>query len=237
MNDHDALERLLRLQFAAAAEDSPPSGQLASVLARVADTRQRGAWRSGLASVGAIGRVRPRYVWLVAILALLVASSVAGLVVIGARPRSLNVVVPPTVGTGLIAYAANGAIHTLDPVTGRDQMVYATHDEPLGQVTWSRDGNRILTSGVSSVGSLDSRVARSLAADGSDLLDVPTADSGAWSPDGLRYAVIDHDGVSITDARTQTKITLPGPQAPTGLDRILPDRVVAGWFEHPGRRL
>jgi Tol biopolymer transport system component len=223
MNDHDQLAGLLRRHFAEAADPRPPAGQLASVRARIADTAQRHAWRPSLVGPWEADRTGLGRGWLLLALAFVIAVSAVGLVLTGAGARLLHEALPPTEPlpavspsratgpTGLVVYAVNGSIHTLDPVSGQDRTVLVQPGVESSWATWSRDGKRILAQvDTSSV---------SLAPDGSDLVTIPAFGRGDWSPTASRYAVVEYGdpssleaprpSVGLWDAHDHSRITVP----------------------------
>lgn len=176
------------------------------VLERTARTRQRPAWTLLLRWLPGIALVRRpvlapvtwRTIWIgVALLALLVAMVAA--FVVGTRPN------PPLpfglARNGLIAYATNGDIYTVDPVTGVSTVAVAG-PETDGDPQWSRDGLRFafVRYVEGSGGKRQLYVAR---ADGTDLRVVtpePIAIRGlhGFSPDGSQILLTVSEGLGTT---------------------------------------
>lgn len=94
-----------------------------------------------MSAVTSRANVVPRVPWrILAVAALLVLALLGALVVAGSRP---HVVAPfGPAANGLVAYAANGDIHTVDPVTKADTVVASGSGEDLNPV-FSRDGQKM----------------------------------------------------------------------------------------------
>lgn len=153
-------------------------------------------------------RTFPPFPWrTAAVLIALIALLVAGLVYVGSQPR-----LPPPfglAGNGLVAYAKDGDIFTVDPGTGARRWVTAGEDVDAVP-RWSLDGARLaflrgpsfadrgdISSFVWRVVIVDRQrtvLAESIPIDGID------PDAFAWSPDG-RYVAVggSHRTVSIVD--------------------------------------
>ena len=196
MNGNDRLERELTTWFADTAAPHVPD-YTADILGATATTRQRPRWSFPTrwlpaALVPRLSRqtVRPlpwRTIALLALLSLLLAAAL--ILYVGSRPR-----VPPPFGpaeNGLVTYAEEGDIWTVDPVTGvRTVIISGVANDTAPR--FSRDGTRVAF--------LRENIPRNHSlvvtnADGSDVLvsnaqffDADT-DSMAWSPDGRWVAV------------------------------------------------
>jgi Tol biopolymer transport system component len=201
MNRPDNLERDLTAWLADAATPRMPdfSDDILWVTAR---TRQRPRWsfveRWLPTSLLALGRrtFRPvpwRTLGLLAVLALLIAAAAAFYV--GSQPR-----LPPAfglAGSGLVAYASDGDIYTVDPVTGgREALV--TGPDADREPRWSLDGTRVAFLRASGTGEklliLDRKTKKVLATT-PRLFGVDT-DTVAWSPDNRSISVSAVAGLS-----------------------------------------
>ena len=207
MNGTDRLERELTTWFADTALPQTPDWT-ADILAATGTMRQRPRWSFPArwlpaAVVPRLPRLtlrRPvpwRTIALLAALVLLLAAAVA--LYVGSRPR-----LPAPFGpaaNGLVAYAEDGDIWTVDPVTGDRKKIVSLsggNDAPR----FSRDGARLAflrgATGVQSLAITN--------ADGSGLVESkgapfvkPDTDSIAWSPDGRFVAVVaDASGLRTT---------------------------------------
>ena len=147
MNGTDRLERELTTWFADTATPQTPDWT-ADILSATATMRQRPRWSFPArwlpaAFVPRLPRLtmQPapwRTIALLAALALLLAAAVA--LYVGSRPR-----VPAPFGpavNGLVAYAENGDIWTVDPVTG-DRKAIVSLDGAYEAPRFSRDGTRL----------------------------------------------------------------------------------------------
>ena len=196
MNGTDRLERELTTWFSDTAAPRVPD-YTADILGATATMRQRPRWSFPTrwlpgALIPRLPRqtVRPvpwRTIALLALLGLLLAAAVT--LYVGSRPRLPDPFGPAE--NGLVTYAEDGDIWTVDPVTGDRHAIVTGPTLDLAP-RWSRDGTRVafLREEVSRIGRLV--VAD---ADGSNVvlsevtfLDADT-DSIAWSPDGRWVAV------------------------------------------------
>ena len=151
-------------------------------------------------------RTFPPFPWrTAAVLIALIALLVAGLVYVGSQPR-----LPPPfglAGNGLVAYAKDGDIFTVDPVTGERRWVTAGDDiDALPR--WSLDGTRLaflrapstanpeVSQGLRRVVIVDR--ARNVIAESVGILNIDP-DAFAWSPDGRSIAVGGVEGLTIVD--------------------------------------
>jgi Tol biopolymer transport system component len=206
MNRHDALERELTAWFSDTAMPRTPD-YTTDIVQLTATVRQRPGWafpeRWLPMSVITLGRrtFAPfpwRTVGLLAVLALLLAAAVAFYV--GNRSR-----LPAPYGlaaNGLVAYAKDGDILTVDPATGAHQAVTSGPEEDQ-EPRWSLDGTRI----AFLRGSLDidskarlvivdrqaNVIAQTVVVEGVD------SDSVAWSPDGRSITLA---GGAVNQRRT-----------------------------------
>jgi dipeptidyl aminopeptidase/acylaminoacyl peptidase len=196
MNGTDRLERELAAWFADAAAPRVPD-YTDDIVRATATMRQRPRWSlpTRWLPAGLIPRlprmtVRPlpwRTIALLAVLGLLLAATLT--LYLGSRPR-----VPAPFGlaeNGLVTYAEDGDIWTVDPLTGERHAIVtgvATDHAPR----WSRDGMRVAF--------LRQELPRQhllvvANADGSDVVESGTSffdadiDSIAWSPNGRWVAV------------------------------------------------
>jgi Tol biopolymer transport system component len=196
MNGTDRLERELTAWFGDAAAPRVPD-YTADIVRETATMRQRPRWSfpTRWLPAGLIPRlphimVRPvpwRTVALLALLGLLLAAAVT--LYVGSRPR-----LPDPFGlaeNGLVVYAEDGDIWTVDPVTGERQAIVTGPATDLAP-RWSRDGTQIAF--------LREEIPRQhmlmvANADGSDVVESEASffdadiDSIAWSPNGRWVAV------------------------------------------------
>ena len=143
-------------------------------------------------------RTAPPFPWrTAAVLVALIALLVAGLVYVGSRPR-----LPPPfglAGNGLVAYANDGDIFTVDPATGSRRWITAGDDYDETP-RWSLDGTRIAflraTRPEAPTDRGGGRAQRLVIADRERNViaeSVPIVavdvDAFAWSPDGRSLAV------------------------------------------------
>lgn len=189
MTARDDLDRHLAAWFAADAAPREPEHLLGSVLARTARTRRRPAWLipERWIPMSAITSTvpAPRIPWrLVAAAALLIlALAVGAILMVGSQQRELPAPFGPA-ANGLVAYSADGDIHTVDPVSGASRAVVtdaATDQQPV----WSLDGTRFVFLRVEGGGGR----LYSAHADGSDLTLLTPDPLGqiegySFSPDG-----------------------------------------------------
>jgi Tol biopolymer transport system component len=188
MNRHDALERELTVWFSATAMPRTPD-YTTDIVQLTATVRQRPRWAFPerwlpvsvvLLRRRSVAPVPVRAVGLLVVLALLVA---AVAFYVGTRPR-----LPAPYGpaaNGLVVYAKDGDILTVDPVSGEHRAVMTGSDidrEPR----WSLDGTRIAflrKSGLSNVLVIYDHQRRAIVATTVPLQDIDT-DTIGWSPDG-----------------------------------------------------
>ena len=151
-------------------------------------------------------RTVPPFPWrTAAVLIALMALLVAGLVYAGSRPR-----LPPPfglAGNGLVAYAKDGDIFTVDPRTGERRWVTSGDDVDV-LPRWSPDGTRLAFLRAPSTADLDvshglRRVVivdreRTPIAESVPILTIDP-DAFAWSPDGRYIAVGGGEGLTIVD--------------------------------------
>jgi hypothetical protein len=196
MNRFDHLERDLGIWFAETAAPRVPDFT-DDILRLTAGTRQRPRWsfpeRWLPMSVITLARrsIRPvpwRTVGLIALLALLLAASVA--LYAGSQPRPA-----PMLGlasNGLVAYETDGDIFTVDPVSGARTAVIVGAEQDRGP-HFSLDGTRLVFLRAGPSG--DIPVVAD--ADGRNVLVTDTTgltgadpDSMTWSPDGRSVAML-----------------------------------------------
>jgi Tol biopolymer transport system component len=188
MNRHDALERELTVWFSATATPRTPD-YTTDIVQLTATVRQRPRWafpeRWLPMSVVTLGRrsVAPiplRAVGLLVVLALLLA---AVAFYVGSRPR-----LPAPYGpaaNGLVVYAKDGDILTVDPVTGEHRAV-TTGSDVDREPRWSLDGTRLAflrESGASNVLVIFDHQRRAIVATTVPLQNIDS-DTIGWSPDG-----------------------------------------------------
>jgi Tol biopolymer transport system component len=190
MTARDDFDRRLTAWFAADAPAREPEHLLGSVLARTARTRRRPAWLIPerwilMSTVSSAATAAPRVPWrLVGAAALLILALVVGAVLIaGNQPRDLPAPFGPA-ANGLLAFSADGDIHTVDPATGTTRAVISGPESDSDPV-WSLDGSRFAFLRRAE-GGAQLYVAR---ADGGDLRSItPEPISGiesvSFSPDG-----------------------------------------------------
>ena len=231
MNDDRRLERTATDLLDAAAPSRAPAGLLADTLASVGRTRQRARWLAYLKEPPmrtpngvAVGSPTFRLVSV----ALLTLALVLGLTAAAVGAASLllkTAEVPPPFGlakNGLVAYANDGDIYTVDPETGSRRAI-VTGPEVDVEPRWSLDGTRLLflrtTGELFKVGIVDPNHPEELV-----LTQAYEADPDAvgWSPDGRSIIV----GSLIVDAAT-------GEARP--LDCNVSDYV--GWRPPDGRQV
>lgn len=209
MNRVDNLERNLTAWFAETASPRVPD-YTDDILDLTAGTNQRPRWsfpeRWLPMSVITLSRrtVKPRPWRAIALLAALALLLGAFAVYVGSRQR-----LPPPFGlaaNGVVAYALNGDVFTVDPVSGARRGI-ATGPEMDREPRWSLDGTRVVfvrTMGEA-VRLVIARLDRpeEVVATTDDLVDIDT-DSISWSPDGRWISVAsEHTGtLFVVDART-----------------------------------
>jgi hypothetical protein len=201
MNRTDNLERDLSVWFADTAAPHVPDF-IDDILNATAGTDQRPRWsfpgRWVPTSVIALARqtFKPlpwRTIGLLAVLALLIAAAVA--VYVGMQPR-----LPAPFGlaaNGLVAYAQNGDIYTVDPITGVRQAI-AIGPESDREPRFSLDGTRLAflrTSGSGEALVIVDRQSRKVIASTDPLVGIDT-DTVSWSPNGRSITVAVEDPAS-----------------------------------------
>ena len=186
----DDLDRRLTAWFAADAAPREPEYLLGSVLARTARTRRRPAWLIPerwipMSAITSRAAATPRAPWrLVGALALLILALVVGaMLIVGNQPRELPAPFGPA-ANGLVAYAADGDIYTVDPSTANRRAAVtgpAVDRDPV----WSLDGTRFVFLREEDGGAR----LHSARADGTDV--IPVTDEAflglagySFSPDG-----------------------------------------------------
>jgi hypothetical protein len=227
MNRHDALERELTAWFFDTAAPRTPD-YTTDIVQRTATVRQRPRWAFPerwlpVSVVAFRRRTAPSFPWrTVAALAIL-ALLLAAVLVVGSQPR-----LPPPFGlarNGLIAYAKDGDILTVDPATGARKWITSGNEDDRDP-QWSLDGTRMaflrnLLAGppMEPGGTIDSVVvvdregnviAKSRPIPGID------PDAVAWSPDGRSIAVGGNGDIYLVGAADG--IVSWVPVAYTGLD-------------------
>ena len=209
MNDDLRLERTATDLLDAAAPSRAPAGLLADTLASVGRTRQRARWLAYLKEPPmrtpngvAVGSPTFRLVS-IALLTLALVLGLTAAVAGGASLLLKTAEVPPPFGlakNGLVAYANDGDIYTVDPETGARQAI-VTGPEVDQEPRWSLDGTRLLflrTAGeLYEVGIVDPDRPDELVMTEAFELD---SDSVKWSPDGRSISA--PPGLLIVDAAT-----------------------------------
>jgi Tol biopolymer transport system component len=170
-----------------------------SLLARTAAARQRPGWAFlerwiPMSTAYSSSVATPRIPWrVVGALSLLILAIVVGaLVIAGNQPGPMPA--PPfgRAANGLLAYAADGDIHTSDPVTGETRPI-VTGPETDRDPVWSRDGTRLaFVRRVEGEPSERLLVAR---ADGTGLTEITTEPLRgigyySFSPDGRQVVLV-----------------------------------------------
>jgi len=207
MTRFDALERELTVWFDETAIPRRPDYTTEIIQATAALPQRR--WmtieRWFPMTVVAFRRTVPPFPWrTAAVLIALLAILVAGLVYVGSQPR-----LPPPfglAGNGLVAYAKDGDILTVDPATGVRRWI-TSGDEVDELPRWSPDGTRLaflrgsLAAPVEGARPLRRVVVvdrqRNVLSESVSLYDADP-DAFAWSPDG-RYIAIGARGLFILD--------------------------------------
>jgi Tol biopolymer transport system component len=201
MTRHERLERDLTIWFSATSAPQTPD-YVDLLLAQTADTRQRPAWtlrerwlpmRDTTLARATTPHLPWRSIAIFAALAVLLVASVA----IVAGPMSRHAPAPYGIArSGTIAVVEEGAIVSVDPVTGARTTVV---DAPARHPRYSRDGT--LLAFVRPIGGDDSLWVAN--ADGSDQRELSTAGLAIiepieWAPDGGSLAVNGFiDGTSV----------------------------------------
>jgi Tol biopolymer transport system component len=211
MNSTDQLERDLSAWFADTAAPRLPDFT-DHVLNLTAGTDQRPRWsfpeRWIPMSVITLGRrtFKPlpwRTIGLLAALAILIAAAVA--VYVGSQPR-----LPAPFGlaaNGVVAYAKNGDIFAVDPISGARQAI-AIGPESDREPRFSRDGTRVAflrsTGARLDVLAIATLGRNEVVTTAEQLVDIDS-DSIAWSPDSRSVAIVGTAlarGIYIVDATT-----------------------------------
>ncbi|HET9085481.1 MAG TPA: hypothetical protein VFN41_13855, partial [Candidatus Limnocylindrales bacterium] len=209
MTRFDALERELTVWFDETAMPRRPdyTTEIIQAAAALPQRRWMAIERWFPMNVVEFRRRRfPPFPWrTAAVLVALIVLLVAGLVYVGSQPR-----LPPPfglAGNGLVAYAKDGDILTVEPTTGVRNWITAG-DDVDALPRWSPDGTRLAflrgpsTADPNDIGRTARRVVivdrarnvltESLALGGID------PDAFAWSPDG-RYIAVGGMGLFIVD--------------------------------------
>jgi hypothetical protein len=221
MNRYDALGRELMTWFDETAVPRRPDYTTEIIQSTVAVRQRR--WMSlerwfPMNVVEFRRRTFPPFPWrTAAVLVALLALLVAGLVYVGSQPR-----VPPPfglAGNGLVAYAKDGDIFTVDPATGSRRWITAGSDYD-DTPRWSLDGTRLAflrgTQPAPAEGNRPLRRVvivdrqRNVLAESVPLSDIDP-DAFAWSPDGRFIATGGGAGLLIVD-------TADGGVRPFGVD-------------------
>ena len=211
MNRYDALERDLTLWFDDTAMPRRPD-YTSEIIQSTAAVRQR-RWMSierwfPMNVVEFRRRTVPPFPWrTAAVLIALLVLLVAGLVYVGSQPR-----LPPPfglAGNGLVAYAKDGDIFTVDPASGERRWVTSGDDVDV-VARWSPDGTRLAflrgpsTANPGNIAGATWRVViadrqRNVLAESIPIHGVDP-DAFAWSPNG-RYMAVggSNNTVSIID--------------------------------------
>jgi hypothetical protein len=218
MNDDLRLERTATELLDAAAPSRAPVGLLADTVASVGRTRQRARWLAYLKEPPmrtptgvAVGSPTVRRVS-IALLTLALALGLTAAVAVGASQLLKTTELPPPFGlarNGLVAYAQEGDIYTVDPATGERRAIVSGPEEDLDP-RWSLDGTRLLflrSAGAEGqqVGIVDpDRPDKLVMTEAFDL----DSDGVRWSPDGRSISFGSPAGVQIVDAATGTATPL-----------------------------
>jgi dipeptidyl aminopeptidase/acylaminoacyl peptidase len=211
MTDDLRLERTATEMLEAAAPSRAPAGLLADTLASVGRTRQRARWLAYLKeppmrTPNGVGVGSPTF-RLVSI-ALLTLALALGLTAAAVGAASLlleTAEVPPPFGlakNGLVAYAQDGDIYTVDPASGARRAI-VTGPEVDQEPRWSLDGTRLLFLR----GTGDQLELGIVAPERPDELVMSDAmirdgDGVKWSPDGRSISVTADPAVLIVDTAT-----------------------------------
>ena len=228
MTRFDALERELTVWFDDTAMPRRPDYTTEIIQSTAAMPQRR--WmtieRWFPMSVVAFGRrTFPPFPWrTAAVLLALLILLVAGLVYVGSQPR-----LPPSfglAGNGLVAYAKDGDIFTIDPATGVRRWVTAGNDVDA-VARWSLDGSRLAflrgesSADAGNIAYSPWRVvivdlARNVLAE-SVMITGIDPDAVAWSPDG-RYIAVGGSQRTVTIVDTADGGSRPLDLAYDGLD-------------------
>lgn len=148
MSDPSRIERRLPVILADLGV-GPFPGYTDTLLAQTASTRQRPGWVFPerwipMNTVTSAATAAPRIPWRVvgALVLLILAILVGAAVIAGNQPRPLPAPFGPA-AIGLLAFSADGDIHTSDPVTGETKAIVTGPDDDSDPV-WSRDGTRLV---------------------------------------------------------------------------------------------
>jgi dipeptidyl aminopeptidase/acylaminoacyl peptidase len=210
MNRHDALGRELTAWFDETAAPRRPdyTTDIIQITAALPQRRWLTLERLLPMTVIQMRRVSAPFPWkTAAVLIALLALLLAGAIYVGSQPR-----LPPPfgiAGNGLVAYAKDGDIFTVDPTSGVRRWVTSGPDlDHLPR--WSRDGTRLAflrqapgAAAAAAGGPPAQRVVivdreRNILAESIPIYEVDP-DAFAWSPDG-RYVAAGGDGVlSVID--------------------------------------
>jgi WD40-like Beta Propeller Repeat len=206
MNGTERLERELTSWFADTATPQTPDWTT-DILSTTAAMRQRPRWTfpARWLPAAVVPRLRRRSLrqpvpWrtiaILAVLGLLLAAAVT--LYVGSRPR-LPAPFGPAVN-GLVAYAEDGQIWTVDPVTGeRQRIVIATGDNKAPR--FSRDGTRLAflrrVGGGDELAITEADGSGPVESQGETFIGADT-DSISWSPDGRSVAVVADDHLGRT---------------------------------------
>jgi hypothetical protein len=219
MNVDDGFERNLSGWLHEEAEHRVPD-HLADVLALTSTTRQRPSWSRLERWLPMQQTLRitpvPRPVWLLVVLALLVAIGTVALVA-GSRPHPA----PPfgDARNGPVAFARDGDLLTIDPATGRTQTLL-TGPELDGAPYFSRDGLSLFFLRESADGGASVVVAN---ADGTNVhvITDPLEDQTwvDWSFDSRRLALISRiEGVQRLTIAAVDGSSVETPELPVAAD-------------------
>ena len=186
-------------------------------LAAVRRTRQRPSWSFAgrwlpMADIASRPAIAPRVPWRTVGLAMLVIALIlaAALAIVGSQQTR----VPPPFGlakNGLIAYAIDGDIHTLDPTTGRTTAIVTGPDNDFDPV-FSADGTRVAFRRDITVDGSPAEAIIVVAADGSNPV-VATAQLTTppghfeWMPSSRSLLVEDPNGAGIWELDAITPST------------------------------
>ena len=219
MTTNDA-DRLLTAWLEAAAPTREPEHLLGAVLERTSRTRRRAAWRipeRWIPMTTATARVTPGArlpLPAMAVGVLLILALVAGLVLFaGSRPKPLPAPFGPA-GNGILAYAVDGTILSIDPGTSRTSTITSTAAGAIAPA-FSHDGAKVAWVEVVSPDAPNGTlmVARADGSDARSLGEYAGFTGGAWSPDGDHIAIVmSVDGtpsISMVDVATGTSTVLP----------------------------
>ena len=144
----------------------------------------------------------------------------------------------PLARNGAIAFAMEGSIVLIDPVTGKTLKTLAVGHEGLWELTWAPDGRRLAFTATGGVWVMD--VADGAAQQILSCGEGPDGCSIAWAPDGSRIAVAHGVTLDLIDPDGSNRATVfihgGGVAQPTWSpdgQRI----AVVGWLGDLGRGL